>query len=122
MQIVRKGVDVMGKPFANINNVDIFEHIPGKYSNNGKTEINSLEADGLRMRLYRFLEDIDMEIDMEDVYNNTSGIRNGNEVQLIDDYWFSDDIYISYLYSYNGTAWAVLYDKANNDWYGEFEI
>lgn len=110
----------MNRPIANVNNVDIFEHEQGAY--NGKSKINSLEADGLRLRLYRFLMGMDMEIEMDDVYDNTSGIRNGNEVQLYDDYWFSDDLYISYLYAYNGTAWAVLYDKANDNWYGEFEI
>ena len=102
------------------NDVNVFEYNDGRYA--GKSKINSLEAEGLIYRLYRWLNENGYEEEIEDVRNNASPIRNGNEIQLMDNYPFDGRIEISFLYSYNGTAWAVLYDTLNDRWYGEFEL
>jgi hypothetical protein len=119
-------VKVNNKPsnwIENRNGVDIFEYQAPKYR--GIDKINSVIAEGMRYRLYAWLRENGIEEDIEDVRNNTSGIREGNEVQIIDDYLFDydeGDVRISYLYYHNGTVWAVLYDWAENRWYGEFEL
>ena len=114
----------MGKLIEKRNGVNIFEYEATKYR--GKETVNGVIADGMVLRLYQWL--IDHDIDdyaIDELYGSyTSGIRNGNEIQLIDNipFDYDSDLYISYMYYYNGTVWAILYDKANNDWYGEFEL
>ena len=113
----------MGKYIETRNGVRIYEYEAPKYR--GIYHINSVIADGMRYRLYEWLRENGIEESIEDVYNNTSGIREGNEVQIIDDYKFDYDenqLYISYLYYHNEMVWAVLYDKADDKWYGEFEL
>lgn len=114
----------MGKLIEKRNGINIFEYEAPKYR--GKENINGVISAGMVLRLYQWLVDHDIDdytIDeLHDSY--TSGIRNGNEIQLIDDvpFDYESDLYISYMYYYNGTVWAVLYDKANGNWYGEFEL
>lgn len=110
----------MGKFIEERNGVNIFEYEAPLWRD--KEKINSVTADGMRYRLWVWLYENFYDETMEDVYNNTSGIRNGNEVQLYDNYKFVDNLEISYLYYCNGNVWAVLYDKANDSWYGEFEL
>lgn len=110
----------MAKLIEKRNGEDIFEHTAPKYRNN--TTINSVIALGMVFKLYRWLGYYGYEDTIEDVYNNTSGIRDGNEIHIHDEYKFDDGLYISYLYYHNGNVWAVLIDKANDSWYGEFEL
>ena len=113
----------MAKLIEERNGEDIFEYTAPKYR--GNTTINSVIALGMIFKLYRWLVYNGCEDTIEDVYNNTSGIREGNEIHIHDDYKFDyedDGLYISYLYYHNGNVWAVLYDKANDSWYGEFEL
>lgn len=112
----------MGKFIEKRNGVNIFEYDAPKYR--GREKINSVIADGMRYKLYAWLKENGVydEVDIESVYNNTSGIREGNEVQLYDNDRFDGTLEISYLYYYNGMVYAVLYDKANDSWYGEFEL
>lgn len=113
----------MGKLIEKRNGVNIFEYVAPQYR--GRDVIDSVIADGMRLRLYQWLTENGNEESVEDVYNNTSGIREGNEIQLYDNYrfdWDESGLYISYLYYYNGTVWAVLYDEVSRDWYGEFEL
>lgn len=114
----------MGKLIEERNGVNIFEYEAPKYR--GKENINGVIADGMILRLYQWLTDHDIDdYAIDELYGSyTSGIRNGNELQVIDDipFDYESDLYISYMYYVNGTVWAVLYDKAKGDWYGEFEL
>lgn len=114
----------MGKFIEKRNGVNIYEYEAPKYR--GKENINGVIADGMVLRLYQWLEDHDIDdYAIDELYGSyTSGIRNGNEIQVIDDipFDYESDLYISYMYYYNGTVWAVLLDKANQTWYGEFEL
>ena len=113
----------MAKWIENRNGEDIFEYVAPNYR--GYTTINGVIADGMRLRLYSWLNNNGYGDSIEDVYDNTSGVREGNEIHIFDDYKFDyddDSLYISYLYYHNGNVWAVLYDKANDSWYGEFEL
>lgn len=113
----------MDKYLETRNGKRIYEYAAPKYR--GVDKANNVIAEGMRYKLYAWLRENGCEESIEDVRNNTSGLREGNEVQIIDDYRFDYDdseLYISYLYYYNGMTWAVLYDKANDNWYGEFEL
>lgn len=106
-----------------INGMNVFECNYDKYK--GKTELSSLEAEGIAFRFYRWLEYYGLnfcEEKAEDVYNNLSGIRDGNRLDIHDNYYFTEELEIIYLYSVNGTVWAVLYDKVNGKYYGEVEV
>lgn len=113
----------MAKFLEKRNGENIFEYVAPQYR--GRDIIDGVIADGMRLRLYNWLRENGNEEDIEGVYNNTSGIREGNEIQLYDNYkfdWDEDRLYISYMYYYNGNVWAVLYDEETKDWYGEFEL
>lgn len=115
----------MGKLIEERNGVNIFEYEAPKYR--GVIEGNKIIAYGMCYKLYEWLCDNGNieEGEIEDVMNNTSGLRHGNEIHIHDDYkfdWDDDSLYINYLYYHNGNVWAVLYDQANRDYYGEFEL
>ena len=113
----------MGRFIEERNGVNIFKYEAPEHR--GTERINSVIAEGMRYLLYAWLRENGFEEDIEEVRNNTSGIREGNEIQIYDDYKFDHDengLYISYLYYHNGMTWAVLYDKANDNWYGEFVL
>lgn len=115
----------MGKLIDKRNGVAIFEYEAPKYRNIFVG--NGVIAYGMCYKLYEWLRDNGNveEGEVEEVMNNTSGLRHGNEIHIHDDYkfdWEDDELYISYLYYHNGTVWAVLLDKANDTWYGEFEL
>ena len=113
----------MGKLIEKRNGVNIFEYEAPKYR--GVNNVNAVTSEGMVFRLYNWLKDNGHEEDFDAVYENTSGIRNGNEIHIHDDYkfdWDDDDLYISYLYYHNGNVWAVLINKTTDTWYGEFEL
>lgn len=118
----------MGELIKEINGINIFTYEWPKWK--GHEKISSLTAEGATFRFYRFLRYyglIDEYDTIDDVWNNLSEIREKNSIQIHDNYRFSwDDEYenleISFLYVVNGNVWGVLYDKANNSWYGDFEI
>ena len=113
----------MGKFIEERNGVRIFEYEAPKYR--GVHKANSVIANGMIYKLYTWLKENGNEEPIEDVDANTSGIREGNEIHIHDDYRFDYDeseLYISYLYYHNEMVWAVLIDKANDTWYGEFEL
>lgn len=105
----------------NRNDVNIYEYT-GKYCGEGKADVNSIIGEGMESAFYKWLGKHGYEETLEDVDNNTSGFRNGNEKQFYENYPFDENLEISWMYYYNGTVWGVLYDKANDAWYGEFEI
>ena len=113
----------MGKFMEIRNGENIYEYEAPEWR--GVDTINGVTACGMCYMLYDWLNNNGNDVTIEDVMNNTSGVREGNEVQIFDDYkfdWDDDSLYISYMYYANGTVWAVLYDKANDSWYGEFEL
>lgn len=100
---------------------NIFEVEYDRYK--GKNEISGIVAEGMCFRFAEFLKANGYAEDEPiDVYNNTSGIRDGNRLDIHDNYDFVDGLEFSYLYSVNGTVWAVLYDPSKDSWYGEVEI
>ena len=111
-----------------INGINIFEYEYEKWREHEK--VNSLTSEGAVFRFYRFLcyyDLVDEYTTIEDVWENLSEVRDGNRIDIHDNYRFCwDDEYkslqISNLYIVNGNLWATLYDKANNSWYGDFEI
>lgn len=61
----------------------------------------------------------------EDVYNNTSGVRDGCRLDIHDNYNLTDDgrYQISYLYALeNGIIYAAVYDAEENCYIGDIEI
>ena len=112
-----------------IDGINIFEHEYDKWK--GHEECNGLISEGVAYRFHKFLIDRDLIADVldyiDDTYNNLSGARDGNRYDIHDHYRFTwDDTYenleISFLYVVNGNLWGVIYDKANDSWFGEFEI
>lgn len=118
----------MAEFIKKINDINIFAHEYEKWK--GHEKVNSLTAEGVAFRFYRFLQykGIINEYDtIEDVWGNLSEVRDNNRIDIHDDYRFSwddeyENLYINFLYIVNGNVWGVLYDKANNSWYGDFEI
>ena len=110
----------MGKIIEKRNGVNIFEYVAPKYR--GVDDVNRVTSEGMVFRLYNWLKENGYEEDFDAVYENTSGIRNGNEIDIHDEYKFDQDLYISYLYYHNGNVWAVLINKATDTWHGEFEL
>lgn len=110
----------MGAAIGTICGTNIFEYEYDKW----KDKANEVIADGMILKLYQWLNDKGYEVSIDELYNNTSGIRNENQIQLFDNYEIDEvnHIEISYMYYYNGTVWAVLYHKPTDSWYGEFEL
>lgn len=103
------------------DSLDVFEYEYEKYRN--KNEINSIVAEGVCFRLSKFLDDFGYNESADDVYNNTSCVREGNRIDIMDNYVLDGSIELSFVYVLdNGYVTGVLYDKANDTWYGEIEI
>ena len=79
---------------------------------------------GACLSLAMFLQTLGYDESAEDVFNNTSGIRDGNRVDIIEDYDFekSEGLVITFIYFVNSTARAVIYDTVNDSYYGEFDL
>lgn len=111
----------MSKLLTKINGVPVYEC---DYDNwRDKFNINGLTAEGMCFRFAMWLKNVlGYEEDAEDVYNNTSGIRDGSRLDIHDNYTFSkeDDLQISFLYYVNGNVWAAL--VKDGDYFGEIEI
>lgn len=110
-----------------LDELNVFEYEYDKYK--GKNEISGLTAEGACFRFAEWLKSRGYEDEPYDVLANTSSVRDGNRLDIHDNYQMnnlgynvSDSIEITFLYVYNNTLWAVLYDSANDSYYGEFEI
>ena len=104
-----------------LQGIDVFEC--SYYEWKGHDDLNSLQGEGVAYRFYKWLESYGYDEDIDSVYNNLSGIRDGNRLDIHDNYkLFDSDLEISFLYVVNGNVWAVLLDKPNDSWYGEFEL
>ena len=110
----------MGKLLTEINGINVFEYEYEQWK--GKENVNSLTAEGMCFRFANWLRENDIADDTaEDVYNNTSGIRDGNRLDIHDNYQW-EELEIIFLYTVNGTVWAVLYNPEDDSYYGEVEI
>lgn len=112
----------MSKVIGKILDQNIFECAYDAFK--GKNHLSSIEREGIIFRFSNWLNENDISDDTpHDVYNNTSEVRDGNRFDIHDNYEiFGTDLEISYIYSVNGTVWAVLYDSENDRYYGEMEI
>ena len=112
----------MGYMIDNRNGCNIYEYEYEKYRNTN--EITSVTYEGVCLRLSAFLRDVlGYDDSVWDVYSNTSGIREGNRIDILDNYKFDGSLEISFIYViHNGYVSAVLYDRETDKWYGEIEI
>ena len=107
------------KPIDSINGIQVFPHSWRKPDN----KINGTIADGMIFRFFRWARlngVVDIEDDIEDVWNNFSGIRDGNRLDIMDNYHLEEDIEISDVYYVNGCTWAALIRDGST--YGDIEI
>lgn len=118
----------MNKLKETVDGINIFEHDYDRWRNYEKC--SGLVTEGVYFRFYRWLLSrglIDEYESVIDIYNGNNPARDGNRYDLNDNYLFTfedgyEKITINFLYVVNGNLWAVLYDEANNEWYGDFEI
>ena len=105
--------------------IDILE--PEYHKQKEKYRLSSLEVDGLIYRFSRWLNNNGISYDdAEDVYNNTSCLRDGNRLDIQDSYTlFTDEAMytIEYIWANkNGVMFATLYDKEKECWFGDIII
>lgn len=106
--------------------INVFEH---DYENWRDRETRSLESYGAAFKFAEWMRSVGLIDEYEtdlDVYNNMSGLRDGNRLDIHDNYKFfltnEYNLEISFLYIVNSNLWAVLYDRDNNAWFGDIEI
>ncbi|MCR5453179.1 MAG: hypothetical protein K6F00_11185 [Lachnospiraceae bacterium] len=111
----------MSKNINTINGINVFEYEYEKWK--AHEQCNSLVDYGVAYKLNRFLKAYGIAYEeVDDTYNNLSGSRDENRYDIMDNYPFTDNLEISFLYVANGNLWAVLENSSKNSWYGEIEI
>ena len=121
----------MAKCIGKIRERDLFEHDYDRWRNH--EDCSELIGYGVAYKFWRWLKNVDLigfDETVDDVWENLSGVRDGNRYDIHDDYaicnyeeeLYDTKIFINFLYVVNGNLWATLYDKANNTWYGDIEI
>ena len=112
------------RDYTSVGGFRVWEHDYDKYK--GKYKLPSLVGEGLCLKFARWLNENDISYDTaEDVYNNTSGIRDGNRLDIMDNYNLTKDrrYQITYLWALeNGIVYATVYDREEDKWVGEIEI
>lgn len=74
-------------------------------------QASSLEACGMIAILAEWLRDNGVSDDTyEDVYNNTSSLRDGNRLDIMDNYVLDDFNELSYIYTDSVNVWGVAYN------------
>lgn len=97
------------------------------YSNyKNQYKLTGTFAEGMCMKLARFLNENELSYDSaEEVYNNTSCLRDGNRLDIYGDYDLTDDGHyqISFLWGLeNGNVYAEVYDTEEGVFIGYIEI
>jgi len=114
----------MNRFIESIKGFKVFECSYNKCCDLSKVSI--LTSEGMAFRFAAFLKKngFASNVDVMDVFNNLSEFRNFNRFDIHDDYVFDEErgLEFSYVYTYNDTVWAVLYDVKNDTWFGEIEI
>lgn len=112
------------RSYETINGIRVWEHDYDKYK--GMYNLNRAYADMMCFRFARWLNENDISYDtVEDVYNNTSSIRDGNRLDIHDNYNLTEDgrYQIAYLWALeNGIVYATVYDREEGRLVGEIEI
>lgn len=92
----------------------------------GKYELTPVFAEGMCMRFARWMNENDIDYDYaEDVYNNTSCLRDGNRLDIHENYNLTDDgrYQISFLWGLeNELVYAEVYDTETDKYVGYIEI
>lgn len=105
-----------------------FNVIPSTYKENeNKYKLNSVFAAGMCYYFSEWLNDHGIAEDTtEDVFNNTSGLRDGCRLDIYDNYYFDYDnkrYQISYIWALeNGIIYAAIYDNIEDRYIGDIEI
>lgn len=112
------------KKYVEINGFRVWEHDYDNYK--GKYKVNRLSAAGMCMEFALWLHENNISDDTaEDVYFNTSGIRDGNRLDIYDNYNLTKEgrYQIACLWALeNGILYATVLDKEADKWVGEIEI
>ena len=102
---------------------NVFEPEYDKYRG---AKASGLEACGACLMFAQFMQEHGYEVDADEVYNNTSGLRDGNRLDFMDNYTVEtddgDEVEFTYMYIVNGTVWATLYDPEDDSYVGDIEI
>ena len=110
--------------YVEINGFRIWEHDYDDYKN--KYTLEGIYGAGMCMLFALWLKDNDISYDTaEDVWHNTSGLRDGNRLDIHENYNLTEDgrYQISYLWALeNGIVYATVYDSEEDKWVGEIEI
>ena len=104
---------------------DVIEHKYKEYK--GKYNLSGIEVDGMIYRFSRWLKNNEISYDdVDDVYNNTSCLRDGNRLDIHDSYLLKTDdrtYSIEFIWATeNGVMFATLYDKEQDCWFGDIVI
>ena len=110
--------------YTEINGFRIWEHDYDKFK--GKIKLTGVFAEGMCMSFARWLNNYGISDDTaEDVYNNTSALRDGNRLDIHENYSITDDdrYQIAYLWGLeNGIVYATVLDSEEDKWVGDIEI
>ena len=90
----------------------------------GKEKLSSLVGEGIAFRFNHWLYEKDIiDETVEDTYGNMSGVRDGNRIDIHDNYRIPGTTKeFSFLYSVNNTVWAAVWDTKESKYVGEVEI
>lgn len=112
------------KNYETIGGFRVWEHDYDRFK--GTYNLEGIFAEGMCFRFARWLNENDISYDTpEDVYNNTSAIRDGNRLDIHDNYDLTDDgrYQIAFLWALeNGIVYATVLDREEDKWVGDIEI
>lgn len=110
--------------YTEINGFTVWEDDYDNYK--GKYELTATFAEGMCMRFARWMNENNINYESaEDVYNNTSCLRDGNRLDIHDNYNLTEDGMYQILFLWgmeNGIVYAEVYDTVNDKYVGYIEI
>lgn len=110
--------------YIEINGFEVWEDDYHNYK--GKYNLTGTFAAGMCLLFAKWLNENDLSYDAaEDVYDNTSGLRNGNRLDIHENYNLTEDgrYQISFLWGLeNGIIYAEVYDSFDDKYIGYIEI
>lgn len=115
---------IMADVVMTVLDENVFEHEYDKYRG---AKTSGLEACGACLMFAQFMQEHGYDwVDADEVWNNTSGLRDGNRLDFMDNYVVEtddgDEVEFTFMYIVNGTVWAVLYDPEEDSYVGDIEI
>ncbi len=114
----------MNKCIETIKGFKVFECSYDKCPNPSKISILTSEGMAFRFAWFLICNNFVKGYNVAAVYGNLSELRSFNRFDIHENYVFDKErgLEFSYVYTYNDTVWAVLYDVKNDTWFGEIEI